>query len=515
MEMESSSGEPWGLRSLRLRKPPTDGDSAGGSSAGYAAEEKGEPLSPAGRLFHSPNFNCCIVAIMGCRTEINPVVIKAGLVNTLLKHPRFSGKLVIDGKKGGKKRWVRTTVNLDDHITIPDLDPNVDAPDKFVEDYVSNLTKIPMDLSKPLWELHILNIKTSDANAVGIFRIHHSIGDGVSLISVLLACTRKTSDPEALPTIPTQKRAGSRSSCGFWQFLKIIWLVFKLFWNTFVDVLFFVATMIFLKDKDTPIKGAPNVGWTVKRFVHRTVSLDEIKLVKNATNATINDVILGVTHAGLAQYLSRRYGERESNKGAAKKGNNLPKRIRLRSALLVNIRPSAGIEEVADMMMKSKFKWGNWIGYILLPFPIALQDDPLEYIHRAKATIDRKKLSLEPILTYTSAKLLLNIFGVKVAAALIHRVLSNTTMSFSNVVGPVEEISFCGHPLAYLAPSVYGHPHALTVHFQSYMNKMTIVAGVDQDVIPDPHKLCDDFEESLKLIKNAAVEKGLIKNDIQ
>lgn len=32
-------------------------------------------------------------------------------------------------------------------------------------------------------------------------------------------------------------------------------------------------------------------------------------------------------------------------------------------------------------------------------------------------------------------------------------------MSFSNVVGPVDEISFYGHPMAYLAPSVYGHPH--------------------------------------------------------
>jgi len=26
------------------------------------------------------------------------------------------------------------------------------------------------------------------------------------------------------------------------------------------------------------------------------------------------------------------------------------------------------------------------------------------------------------------------------------------------VPGPVEEISFYGHPVAYIAPSVYGHP---------------------------------------------------------
>jgi len=36
------------------------------------------------------------------------------------------------------------------------------------------------------------------------------------------------------------------------------------------------------------------------------------------------------------------------------------------------------------------------------------------------------------------------------------RLLLNTTIAFSNVAGPVEEISFYGHPVAYIAPTVYG-----------------------------------------------------------
>jgi len=32
-------------------------------------------------------------------------------------------------------------------------------------------------------------------------------------------------------------------------------------------------------------------------------------------------------------------------------------------------------------------------------------------------------------------------------------------MCFSNLVGPLEEIGFYGHPLAFLAPSSYGQPH--------------------------------------------------------
>lgn len=46
---------------------------------------------------------------------------------------------------------------------------------------------------------------------------------------------------------------------------------------------------------------------------------------------------------------------------------------------------------------------------------------------------------------------------------------------------------------------------ALTVHYQSYMNKMEIVLAVDESLIPDPHRLLDDLAESLQLIKDAAI----------
>ena len=106
-------------------------------------------------------------------------------------------------------------------------------------------------------------------------------------------------------------------------------------------------------------------------------------------------------------------------------------------------------------------------------------------------------------------------------------------MSFSNLVGPTEEVSLYGHPITYIAPSAYGHPHvkslamiyfiltsdyyltislvfdqALTMHFQSYMNKMTISLTVDPTAICDPHQLCDDLEESLRSIKAAVQERN-------
>lgn len=40
-----------------------------------------------------------------------------------------------------------------------------------------------------------------------------------------------------------------------------------------------------VKDTETPIKGTPGFEFRPRRFVHRTVSLDDIKLVKNKMNA--------------------------------------------------------------------------------------------------------------------------------------------------------------------------------------------------------------------------------------
>jgi hypothetical protein len=44
------------------------------------------------------------------------------------------------------------------------------------------------------------------------------------------------------------------------------------------------------------------------------------------------------------------------------------------------------------------------------------------------------------------------------AGAIFHRMISHTTISFSNMIGPVEQVEFCGHPVVFIAPSGYGPP---------------------------------------------------------
>lgn len=69
----------------------------------------------------------------------------------------------------------------------------------------------------------------------------------------------------------------------------------------------------------------------------------------------------------------------------------------------------------ADMMEKdTEAKYGNWIGYVLLPFTIGIRDDPLDYVREAKATVDRKKHSFEAIFSFSIAEIVLKLFGTKV-----------------------------------------------------------------------------------------------------
>ncbi|KAH0731372.1 hypothetical protein KY290_002392 [Solanum tuberosum] len=488
------------LKPIRTSKKLNDDD-----------EEEAILLSPGSRMFHEPNYNIHIVAIMGWKIPLDINSLKAQILSKLLKHPRFSSLQVMD--ESGEMRWVPTTVNIDDHVIVPQLDiinnSNMDT-DKLVEQYISNLSTTTIDISKPLWDIHILNVKTSHAEATSIFRFHHSLGDGIALMSLLLSCFRKTTDPTSLPTLPVSSKNKSNSKnirSLIWQYIVKLWLLIRLLFNTVVDVLLFIATALFLKDSQSPFtvaKGFNKKHSTGQRFIYRTVSLDDIKFIKNATNATINDVILGITQAALSRYINRKFDVE----------GKMKEQMRCRATVLVNLRPALGVQAVAEMIEKNAIViQGNCFGFVIIPLDIAQLQNPLDYVHKAKISMDRKKRSLESQCTFYILQLFLNLFGFKGATKLAKRVPSQTTLAFSNVAGPLEEVSFSGHPLAFLAPTCYGQPTGLMIHACSYAKKLTFAITVDEGMISDPNQLGDDFVDSFISINKAALSKFRTKVD--
>ncbi|GJP40951.1 hypothetical protein CLOM_g607 [Closterium sp. NIES-68] len=83
----------------------------------------------------------------------------------------------------------------------------------------------------------------------------------------------------------------------------------------------------------------------------------------------------------------------------------------------------------------------------------------------------------------------------------MHRLFQQTTISFSNMMGPVEEVSLGGHAIARISPTVVGQPHALTLHFQTYNGSAHIVLSALKENVPDPAFLlrcCEDAFHALK-----------------
>ncbi|KQK09949.1 O-acyltransferase WSD1 [Brachypodium distachyon] len=482
-----------------------DGNGADSGEAPAPALELGEPVSPSAKLVE----DFYIIVLIGVSTPVNHPALRAGIEAQLARYPHFRS-IQVTGKDG-VLRWAQTTVNVDDHLIYPSLDAAAVAadPDMAVEDYVASLSTTPMDWSRPLWEFHLFDFPTSEATATTAIRVHHSLGDGMSLLTLLMACTRSAADPARLPAMPPlparrgaiYQRPRPPASAGCLQFAAWVWSFFVLAWHTVVDVAGFFATILFLKDPHTLFKRVVSHGGVNrKRIVNRSLSLDDIKFVKNAMNCTVNDVLVGVTYAALSRYYFRKSGDTDTDK-----------EIRVRSMLLVNLRPTTSLHACVNMIESGKgsdVKWENRLGFIILPFFIGMHSDPLDYVRKAKKVVDRKKSSLEVVFTHVAAEVILKLFGLKAAGAIFHRMISHTTISFSNMTGPVEQVEFCGHPVLFIAPSGYGPPEALTVNYQSYVKTVKVNLAVDEAQFPDCHELLDDFAESLEHIKDAASSLG-------
>lgn len=272
--------------SVRISKP---GESGGSMAASLPAPE---PLSPTARLFK----DLFIVTLFGSSKPIDLAAVRAGLLRLVARHPRFCSIQATDTcDDDGTPRWVRTTVNVDDHIVVPSLahDDVGTNPEQVVENYVASLSTLPMDFSRPLWEFHILNFPTSSTvAATAVFRCHHSLGDGTSMISLVLASAQSADDSPEVAMPPPVRRKGqiySRPrppwSAGVLALAMWAWSFVVLAWNTMVDLAGFVATLLFLNDPDTPFKQADHLSEVKsRRVVHRGLSLDDIKDIKNVLN---------------------------------------------------------------------------------------------------------------------------------------------------------------------------------------------------------------------------------------
>ncbi|TYH33251.1 hypothetical protein ES332_D13G045900v1 [Gossypium tomentosum] len=463
-----------------------------------------EPLTPAGRLFLQPETDIVIHCIIRGKNPADMDAIKSAIKSSLMvQHPRFCSLLVRD--KNGFEHWRKTPIDIGQHVVV--VNNRLDKSGNFIDQtqgsttteeddeaavnqYVADLSvSSPLSTDKPLWELHVLT-----AHKCAVFRIHHSLGDGISLMSMLMANCRRADDAEALPRMVPDKKTvikGEKGRVWFWLF-GVLWWFLKMVVFTLLFSMEFVLRSLLVSDEKTAITGGDGVELWPRKLATAKFLLDDMKLIKRAVpDTTINDVLLGMVSSGLSRYLDHRTP------------NVLHEGLRITGVAMVNIRPQPGLQ-----LMKSntKARWGNKFGVILIPvYYHKGGNDPLEYLKRAKAIVDKKKHSLEAYFSYKIGDLVMSLLGPKYACMLNYKLLCNTTFTLSNVAGPLEEISLAGNPLSSIKVNTSSLPQALTMHMLSYAGKAEMQILVAKDIIPDPEFLAKCFEYALLEMKEAVL----------
>ncbi|KAF8377574.1 hypothetical protein HHK36_030956 [Tetracentron sinense] len=259
--------------------------------------EEDQPLTPAGRLFLQPEMEQVVNCVLGMKHPIDVEAIKAEIKNSVLvQHPRFCSVLVRDNK--GREYWRRTKVEIERHFLVRDMDSvsNGDE-DEVVNGYLADLAvSTPLDTDKPLWEFHLLRTQ-----GCCVLRFHHTLGDGISLISLALACCRRVHHPDQPATTSSSSSSSkisntsTRTSTSTNNICRKVWRLVAVAWFTLVFVVGFLLRSLWVKDGKMALSGGLGVELWPRMIATARFDLEDMKAVKKA----IVDAVASLLNYGI------------------------------------------------------------------------------------------------------------------------------------------------------------------------------------------------------------------------
>jgi diacylglycerol O-acyltransferase / wax synthase len=410
-------------------------------------------------------------------------VIRARLVE---RYPRFS-ELVVEGLRGASGPYFTEDphFDLDRHIHRRALPASPLPPgetgsedalragaDDALQELVSELIATPLERSKPLWDMYLLE-RASGGCAV-VVRIHHCIVDGIALAQVMLSLTDATPDtpPEAAPAQDSLVAARSShvrvyrgGERGRGDTLRVRGTAAGAAANARA-----LAKLLFTPpDARTALRGrlgvSKRVAWTER------LDLALVKATARAQGASVNDVLLAAVSGALRRHLQER-GEQ-------------PRAIR--TLVPFNLRP---LEEPIPRALGNRFG----LVFLTLPVDVAGTRERLRELGRRMAAI---KDSREGPVSYA----ILQGIGMtprRVERRIIDIFTAKASAMTTNVPGPREVVYMAGAPLrAVLVWAPVSGSVGITVSIFSYHDGVTIGLLVDAGLVPDPQTLARDTELEL------------------
>lgn len=452
------------------------------------AEEE-EPVSPTGQYMSSCALSLTTLGFLEFQVPVDDLQ-PFDLIKDLFLpiNPRFSSKMIEDDT--GLKKWKRVEVDLQDHVKIP-IFPQAEMYDEHLEEYVRNIAMQPLSRSRPLWEIHVIKYKTSNAAATLIFKLHQALGDGYSLIGALLSTLKRADNPSLPLTFPSrQSTSTSKRNNPNGGILKRATKVFSGIVDTVRD---FGSFLLRGEDDKSPIRsGDEGVEFQQLEYTTLTFSLDQIKQVKDILKVTVNDLIMGIILYGIRVYMR---GEKHESMKAA-----------TTAMLLFNTRDAkGGYNSVSDMVKRdSTMPWGNQITATHIHIPELTTNsnscsDIENFVLKVNEATQSKKNSSAIYLTGLFIDAVRNFKGPEAAARFIHSDIKKSSLVLSNLIGPMEQMALADHPVKGIYFTFSGAPLSLAMNVISYMGNLRVAIASEKGFI-DQLKLKSCIQEAFDTI---------------
>ena len=430
-----------------------------------------------------PTSLVTVVGMMIFKKKVSKKEIERVVGNRLLQFEKFRQKIIM---KKNDPIW-HDDDDFDIHAHISHV--ALPEPGGYTElqEMVSHLMAIPLDYSKPLWKIHLID--NYEGGSAVIWRIHHAIADGIALVRVVFSLTG-TSVEDSLKDIQYlsenhKKKAFTfdglkakldqavhlgegiyKEASNLIQKPELMKDALLQSWDTTKEL----AKLVIDKPRtDSIYKG--HLGVVKKAAWSKPVPLAKIKEIGIKTKATVNDILLAAMTGAIRHHL-------------VKHNEDLLKPFRI--ICPVNIRKG------------NKIHVDNQIGMISLELPIHLVEP-----HDRIAAISRKtrqlKRSLEPAAVYTILNLAGDFLPKKLEMKAAEHIGNRIMGVLSNVPGPREEVYFAGKEIDNI---MFWIPQTnilgVGMSIISYNGKVSLGVATDANIIDDPDFIMESFHKEFE-----------------
>lgn len=402
-------------------------------------------------------------------------------------------------------RWTeKADFNIDCHVTHMALPQPGNK--ETLKTFINKLISTPLDHTKPLWDVHIIEGYRGSGSIVCV-RIHHAIADGIALIHVLLSTMDREMADEFSETsaYPRSEEHGSRLESIVAPVTSAIDRVKKVS----QQVIDYGTDLITQPTKAVEVaKVAGHTMTTLGRLLSYgpdtktiltgklgvlkrvdwsdPIRVEEVKEIGQHLNGTVNDVLLTLFAGAMRQYLA----------GCGEPVDD----IEIRIMVPVALRPLEKSENL-----------GNHFGTVTLALPIN-KEDPLERLRILKERMDALKTSPEAYITLSSMALV-GATPKNVASKVAEIFNKSCSAVVTNVPGPREPLYFTGKEIKKImvwAPVGGKIPFGSSIF--SYNGEVTLGVFTDKEIVPDPEAISTAFVQEFKVLKQMVEFRETLPN---